>query len=58
MMNHKILGGDVVNLRKLPQRKPNKTMTGKQLLNKAVFGTHKGKTEAQIKNEEIKNILK
>lgn len=40
-----------------PQRKPNKTMSGQQLLNKAILGNYKPKTENQKKHEEIKAIL-
>ncbi len=41
LINHHLLGGDVVdrNPQKVPQRKPEKTMSGEQLLNKAIFGT-------------------
>lgn len=43
LINHKLLGGDIVdrNSHKVPQRRPEKTMNGEQLLNKAVLGTHK-----------------
>lgn len=44
--------------KKIPQRRPNKSMTGQQLLNKAILGSHKPKTENQKKNEEIARILK
>lgn len=54
-INHKLLGGDF--LEGFPQRKPNKGMTGDQLLMKAVTGTHIKKTERQIKDEEILKII-
>lgn len=49
-INHPVLGGDVVDLRKplpekMPQRKPNSSMTGEELLRKAVTGTHKQKVD-------------
>lgn len=40
--NHPKLGGNVViheKYPKQPQKKPNSTMTGEELLNKAVYGT-------------------
>lgn len=41
-LNHEYLGGNAVDLTKeIPQRKPNSTMTGEELLRKAVTGTHK-----------------
>lgn len=41
-INHPKLGGDVVDLKKeLPQRKPNSTMSGEELLRKAAYGTPK-----------------
>lgn len=43
LINHKNLGGDVVDVLKIPQRKPNSSMSGEELLAKAVLGTHKPK---------------
>lgn len=40
-----------------PQRKPNKTMTGEQILLKAVTGTHKTKTPNERLEEQANKIL-
>lgn len=47
LINDPRLGGDVVNRNphKVPQRKPEKAMSGEELLNKAIHGTHKPKHE-------------
>lgn len=42
---------------KLPQRKPNKVLTGKELLDKAIYGTHIKKSENQLKTEEYNKII-
>jgi len=42
-LNHKLLGGNVVE--KVPQRKPNKTMSGTEMLNKAIYGKHTPKPD-------------
>lgn len=41
----------------LPQRKPNRTMTGKQLLEKAMTGSHIRKTEKEIKEKQLQEII-
>lgn len=55
-INHKNLGGDVVT--KMPQRKPDKAKTGRELLNKAVLGTSKPPTDEQKRNKEWKEFVK
>ena len=42
---------------KVPQRKPNKWMSGEELLNKSITGKHILRTEKEKKEEEIKQIL-
>lgn len=42
---------------KIPQRKNHKTMKGKDLLNKAVFGTHITKSEKLKKEEELNKVI-
>lgn len=56
-INHVLLGGDVVDTYKVPQRKPNKTMSGEQMLLKAVTGIHKVKTENEKLNEQANKII-
>lgn len=41
-----------------PQRKPNKDMSGEELLNKAAYGTPKARTDKQLLDEELKKIIK
>lgn len=41
----------------IPQRKPNKAMSGEELLNKAFHGTHKTLTVKQRKEKELKDFL-
>ncbi len=43
---------------KTPQRKPNKHLTGQELLAKAVKGTHIPKTNKQKLEEGFKRLLK
>jgi len=43
---------------KIPQRKPNKTMNGDQMLRKAVTGNYTKKPEKVLKEEELGRILK
>lgn len=57
------LGGDTVDTtrdfsHKTPQRKPNKHLSGKEMLHKAMFGTPNPKPEAERKMDEINSILK
>jgi len=40
-----------------PQRKPNKTMTPEQMIQKAFTGTHKIKTPNERLEEQANNIL-
>lgn len=47
-----------VNAMKTPQKKPNKRMSGKEMLNKAVYGTHIIKSPAQKRMEELQNYGK
>lgn len=42
----------------MPQRKPEVTMTGKQLLTKALTGSHKTISIQEKKLQEIKAIIK
>lgn len=42
---------------KLPQRKNNKSMNGKQLLAKALTGSHIEKTQKEKKEEELNKII-
>lgn len=44
-------------MKKVPARRPNKTMTGKQLMNKAIFGTHTPPTEKERKEKEANDII-
>jgi len=58
-INHPALGGDIIDPRKpMPQRKPNKTMSGAQLLNKAVLGTHNPPTEQEKRDREWEKVTK
>jgi len=58
-INHPTVGGDIVDLRKpMPQRRPDKSMSGIQLLWKAVTGHYKPQTEQEKRTNEIKDILK
>lgn len=41
----------------IPQRKTNKSMNGKQLLAKALTGSHIEKTQKQKKEEELNRII-
>lgn len=44
-------------MKKIPQRKPEKIQSGKELLNKAVYGTPKPLTDEQIRNREWNGLL-
>lgn len=44
-------------MKKLPQRKNHKSMTGKELLNKVVYGTPKPKTPQEQNNDAWKRIV-
>jgi hypothetical protein len=55
--NHPLLGGDVVDTNPWA-KKTNTPLTGQELLQKSVTGSAKKKTEAQLKNAEIRKILK
>lgn len=42
---------------KLPQRKPNRTMTADQMLRKAMTGSHIKKTEKETKEKQLQEII-
>lgn len=44
--NHPKLGGNVVDKANMPQRKPNKSMSGEELLKKGVSKLHPIKKDA------------
>lgn len=57
-INHKLLGGDIMDKHIFPQRKPNKTMSGEELLTKAVTGKHKVPTAEDRRKAEWEQLLK